>query len=86
MCQILDYKIEKTWSAFQTIAVRTSTLTYDVYTNDRFHGLCFPTVIIDKPKFCSDLVSQKILLRENREKKSLMNINRFTVFYFVHLL
>ena len=34
-----------TQSAFRTLcAVRTGTLTYDVYTNDRYHILYFSTV------------------------------------------
>ena len=28
---------------------RTTTRAYDVYTNDRYHGVCFPTVLVVNP-------------------------------------
>ena len=44
LCQILDYKIEMTLSAFRTL-VLIEQAHLRVYTNDRYHGLCFPTMI-----------------------------------------
>ena len=47
MFKIVGYEIEMTLSAvcFPTFsAVRTDTLTYDVYKNETYHGLCFPTI------------------------------------------
>ena len=42
MCQILDHKLEIP----NFSAVRTGTITYDTYTNDRHHRLGFPTVVM----------------------------------------
>ena len=57
-----------TWSAFRTLMqlkFQAGTLTYDIYTDDRYHRLCFPTMNID-----SLSIKQKNLLLENKANSS----------------
>ena len=47
MCQILDYKTEMTLSAFRTLVQLEQAHLHIMYTQiDRYHGLCFPTVLL----------------------------------------
>ena len=46
ICQISNYDIEMALPALRISAVRTGTLMHDVYTIDRYHRLCFPTVLL----------------------------------------
>ena len=61
MCQMLDYKLKMTWSAFRTVVKFEEALMYEVYNNDRYHRLgYFPfgfegrmwDVIVSVPDHC----------------------------------